>query len=64
MKTYFIRHSESCDIGSELRDLLWKRKMIAIHYEDKRSWYPMTNRKPSSKASFQPNVIWLWLKSS
>lgn len=53
MKTYFIRHAMSCDMGAELRDSLWKQRMIAVHYEDKRSWEPDDYDASAAKKSLR-----------
>ena len=40
VKTYFIRHSASCNMGVFLRDRFWNEGLIGIHYADKRSIEP------------------------
>jgi len=37
MDTYFIRHTERLDIDERTRNLLWKRRTIAIHYPGDKS---------------------------
>lgn len=53
MNTYFIRHSESCDIGPDLRSRLWKERLIAIHYEDLRSTDPADYHGAAAKRSLK-----------
>jgi len=53
VKTYFIRHSASCNMGDHLRERFWEEGLIGIHYDDKRSIDPTDYGEPVARKALK-----------
>lgn len=51
--TYFIRHDRKCSMRNDLRDKFWRKGLVGIHYQDRRSIQPADYASPRAQSALR-----------